>query len=208
MEDEPDLNGLLVEVLREAGFEARGFLKAGHFLFATRGRVPDLVILDLNLPDADGLEVARALREDPRTRGAKILMLTARASEEDAVEGLRWADDYVRKPFSLRELLARVRALLRRDEPPSLAWGELRAVGGEVFYEGRALELTPAERAVLLGLMRARGEVVPRARLLDAFGGKNPKSLDVIVARLRRKLGRPELIKSEKGRGYRLCGTP
>ncbi len=208
LEDEPDLNRLLLEVLKEEGFEVRGFLKAGQFLFAVQGQVPDLVILDLNLPDADGLEVARALRENPKTKDVRILMLTARTQEDQVVEGLRFADDYVRKPFSLKELVARVEVLLRREKPQFFEWGGFRVAGGEVLFKGKPLNLTPAEKAVLVELIKAQGEVVRRTKLLDAFGGQNPKSLDVIIARLRRKIGdKGSIIKSVKGEGYRLCGT-
>ena len=177
------------------------------------GQAPDLVVLDVRLPGIDGFEVLRRLR----AAGSKapVLMLTARDDEVDKVIGLELgADDYVTKPFSPRELVARVRAVLRRTEPET---DDDRLDAGDVvldrrsrtaFVDGREVELTSREFDLVWHLAEHPGVVVSRERILDrvwglAFPG-GTRTVDVHVGQLRRKLGRPELIRTVRGSGYKL----
>lgn len=180
----------------------------------------DLVILDVMLPGVDGFEVCRRLREDGR-RDLPILMLTAKGAEDDIVQGLRrGADDYVTKPFSLRELVARIEALLRRFSPPArpdtfefgpwtVAPGELRATAGE-----RTVDLTPRELDLLVLLHRHHGQVVDRKTLLEEVWDLHnvdeieTRTVDVHIAKLRKKIDAsasdgPSLIETVRGIGYR-----
>ena len=177
---------------------------------------PALILLDLNLPDMDGLEVCRRIREKNRI---PIIMLTARGDETDRVVGLELgADDYVPKPFSPRELLARLRAVLRRTAPegePPLVVGNLSVdlQAREVRVSGGAVELTALEFDLLVALARRPGRVVPREVLLEEAGRSDvtvsDRTVDVHVSHLRRKLGddprSPRLIKTVRGVGYVLA---
>lgn len=188
-----------------------------------RSANPDLVVLDVMMPRLQGWEVCRELR---RTSTVPILMLTARGEEMDRVLGLELgADDYVVKPFSFRELLARVHAQLRRasltQQPPAPPDDEGRVVLGDVFVDRRRrivaragvpVGLSPREYALLLALMDAHGAVMPRDQLLDSVWGEawigNPRTLDVHIRWLREKLeadpAAPRLILTVRGAGYRL----
>lgn len=179
----------------------------------------DLVLLDLMLPDADGLEVCRAIRE---RSAVPVVMLTARTAEDDIVEGLEsGADDYVCKPFRSRELLARVRRCLERSREPAPEGGELRAGAivldagrRRVTVDGRPVRLTPSEFGILRVLMQSPGRVFTRSQLIeralgDEFDGLD-RTVDTHVWSLRRKLGeprgRPRHVLSEQGVGYRFGG--
>jgi two-component system phosphate regulon response regulator PhoB len=178
---------------------------------------PDLLILDLMLPGMDGLEVCRHLRQDAATARLPILMLTAKAEEVDRIVGLEvGADDYVVKPFSPRELVARVRAIHRRAQEPADLW--VRRLGAlevdearhSVTVEGAAVELTAKEFGLLCALIRANGRVLNREQLLEGVWGYadaaeiESRTVDVHIRRLREKLG-PEAkrIVTVKGVGYR-----
>ncbi|MDQ6656453.1 MAG: response regulator transcription factor [Verrucomicrobiota bacterium] len=176
---------------------------------------PSLVVLDLMLPGLSGLEVCRILRSDPATRGIPIIMLTAKAEEVDRIVGLEFgADDYVTKPFSPRELVLRISAILRRLEAPQtetkLTAGDLVIDQGrhDVRCAGKRLELTAVEFKLLSTLLQRRGRVQARDRLLsDVWGYEaaiDTRTVDTHVRRLREKLGkRGQLIETVRGFGYR-----
>jgi DNA-binding response OmpR family regulator len=181
---------------------------------------PDLVLLDLNLPGIDGLEVCRRLRKTPGTAAIPIIMLTARVGEADRVSGLDLgADDYVPKPFSVKEVVARVRAVLRRterseDEDETLEDGPIRVdvPARRVLLDGGEVSLTRKEFDLLVHMIRHRGRVLTRERLLERVWGYDypgeTRTVDVHIRRLRRKLGAAaeERIETVVGVGYRFRG--
>ena len=210
VEDEDAIADPLADGLRREGFSIERASTGAEALAAAE---PDLVLLDLRLPDVDGLDVCRSLRE---RSSVPIIVVTARGEETDRVVGLELgADDYVVKPFGLRELVARIRAVTRRTSAEKPAHGPLR-VGDLVVDErarraelsGRELHLTPKEFDVLVLLARDAGAVISRRRLLEDvwetswFGSS--KTIDVHVAALRRKLGDPGWIETVRGVGFRL----
>ncbi|HEX8939490.1 MAG TPA: response regulator transcription factor [Candidatus Limnocylindrales bacterium] len=218
VDDEPKIVGLARDYLEHAGF---GVLEAGDgrtALALVRAESPDLVVLDLGLPGLDGLDVARALR---RESTVPIVILTARDEEVDKVLGLELgADDYVTKPFSPRELVARVRAVLRRLHPAAEPDGVVRAhdltidpARMHVDVAGRAVELTPTEFNLLATLARQPGRIFTRSQLLDALHGvafeSYERAIDSQVKNLRRKLEpdprRPRYVLTVYGVGYRLA---
>ncbi|HEX7086727.1 MAG TPA: response regulator transcription factor [Vicinamibacterales bacterium] len=217
VEDDPDIAALLRLHLSRAGFEI-AMLDAGDAVVqAVRDRQPALVLLDLMLPGLDGFEVCRALRADPRTAGVPIIMLTARAEESDRVMGLELgADDYVTKPFSPKEVVARVRALLRRTQrkasPPVLCYGPL-VVDVErhrVELDGREVRLTAKEFLLLRYLLEHPGRVLSRDLLLSDVWGYTytggTRTVDVHVRRLREKLPLLEdALVTIKQFGYKLA---
>jgi DNA-binding response OmpR family regulator len=210
VEDEDAIADPLVAGLRREGYDVSRVATGEGALEASPA---DLVLLDLRLPDLDGFDVCRRLRE--RTR-APIIMVTARGEEADRVVGLELgADDYVVKPYGLRELIARIRAVTRRAPSLGGASDVLRVDGLEVderarrvTLEGRELELTPKEFELLAELARDPGAAVSRQRLLaevwqTSWYGSS-KTIDVHVAALRRKLGDPGWIETVRGVGFRL----
>ena len=210
VEDEDAIADPLVAGLRREGYDvARGATGEG----ALEAPSTDLVLLDLRLPDVDGLDVCRRLRERSRV---PIIVLTARGEEADRVVGLELgADDYVVKPYGLRELIARIRAVMRRAAAAGGAGGPLRVGELEVderarraTLDGRELELTPKEFELLAALARDPGAALSRQRLLaevwqTSWYGSS-KTIDVHVAALRRKLGDPGWIETLRGVGFRL----
>ncbi|MFI6515457.1 response regulator transcription factor [Spirillospora sp. NPDC050679] len=219
VEDDLETGHELVMALDERGYAAVLASTGRDAVHEIERRPPDLVFLDLGLPDVDGVELCRELRERaPRTA---IVVLTARSQEESVVSALdHGADDYMVKPFRLNELLARARALLRRSppDPPAeqaaVEAGELRVepAARRVFAAGREVALRPREFDLLLALVSSPGEVVPRQRLMDQVWGADwfgdYKTLDVHVSALRRKVaaaGAVEIV-AVRGRGYRLVG--
>jgi DNA-binding response OmpR family regulator len=212
VEDDVEIADVLRRSLRNEGYEVRTSADGVDALDVAAGFVPDLVVLDLGLPRLDGIEVCRRLREDG---DVPILMLTARAETEDRVTGLdSGADDYLAKPFERQELLARIRALLRRRPPrgtASMGVGDLtlNPDSREVHRGERELELTNREFELLEFLMRNERLVVSRERLLDEVWGYDPmaatNTIDVFVSNLRRKLeagGEPRLLHTKRGAGY------
>ena len=210
VEDEDAIAEPLVGGLRREGFEVD---RAATGAAALEAPAADLVLLDLRLPDTDGLDVCRQLRE---RSDVPIIVVTARGEEADRVVGLELgADDYVVKPFGLRELIARIRAVTRRTSERGHAHEPL-AVGGleiderarRATLDGRALDLTPKEFDLLAALARDPGAAVSRRRLLEEvwettwYG--SAKTIDVHVAALRRKLGDPGWIETVRGVGFRL----
>ena len=219
VEDEQDIAGLIKHTLERGGDTRADVVSSGDAaLKAVLDQPPDLIILDLNLPVIGGLEVCRILRARPGTSRVPIIMLTAKTSESDRVNGLDvGADDYVTKPFSLRELAARVRAVLRRGRPdeltPSAAvyrgkflTADFEAVA--VSVEGHAVRLTRREFELLKYLVENRNRVLSRDRLLERVWGYDrlveTRSVDVHVGRLRGKLGPVgRQIETVVGLGYR-----
>ena len=220
VEDEPDIRNLIVHHLARDGFRCRTAGTGAEALTRVRAAVPDLVVLDLMLPEMSGLEVCRRLRGDPATAAVPIIMLTAKADEVDRIVGLELgADDYVAKPFSPKELVARVRAVLRRARPGEagrpLSAGRvsLDAARHVVTVDGRPVELTPKEFDLLHALLEAAGRVLSREHLLNRVWGYSradeieSRTVDVHIRRLRAKLGPEERrITTIKGVGYRLEG--
>jgi DNA-binding response OmpR family regulator len=213
IEDDEAIGALVGTYLEQAGFEVVCECSGEGGLAAVDRRRPRFVVLDLGLPDVDGFELCRQLRG----RGdVAILILTARDDEADRVIGLELgADDYLTKPFSPRELVARVRAVLRRVDPdPSdsrvIEVGELRVDvrTRSATFAGSALALRTLEFELLAELARQAGHVVTRDRLLNRVWGVSfaggTRTVDVHVAQLRKKLGRPEVIQTVRGFGYRL----
>ncbi|MBL9200113.1 MAG: response regulator [Opitutaceae bacterium] len=216
VDDEPDALEILGYKLKEAGY-APLFAKDGtRALAAARDERPALIVLDLMLPEIDGLEVCKLLRRDPLTSAIPILMLTAKAAEMDRVIGLELgADDYVTKPFSPRELVLRIKKLLARvkaaDEPAAL----IRLDGLEidvarhiVKISGETVALTATEFRLLELLARRRGRVQSRDRLLqDVWGYENPidsRTVDTHMRRLREKIGDvARHLETVRGVGYR-----
>ena len=210
VEDEDAIADPLVAGLRREGYDVSRVETGGHALEAPPA---DLVLLDLRLPDIDGFDVCRRLRERSRV---PIIVLTARGEEADRVAGLELgADDYVVKPYGLRELIARIRAVMRRAAALDAANGPLRVGALEVDerarranLDGHALELTPKEFDLLAALARDPGAALSRQRLLaevwqTSWYGSS-KTIDVHVAALRRKLGDPGWIETVRGVGFRL----
>ena len=218
VEDEQDIAGLIKHTLERGGeIEASTVSSGDAALKAVVDSPPDLVILDLNLPVIGGMEVCRMLRARPSTTRVPVIMLTARTSESDRVSGLDiGADDYVTKPFSLRELAARVRAVLRRGRSDASPTGgtyrgkylvaDFDAVA--VSVEGEAIRLTRREFELLKYLVENRNRVLSRDRLLERVWGYDrmieTRSVDVHVGRLRGKLGPVgRQIETVVGLGYR-----
>jgi DNA-binding response OmpR family regulator len=219
VDDEPRIAQLARDYLEHAGFAVllAGDGKSG--LLAVRTRQPDLVVLDLGLPELDGLAVTRAIRE---TSNLPIVMLTARDDELDRILGLELgADDYITKPFSPRELVARVRAVLRRTERAAAEPGD-RVVVGDLALDasrlrtsvaGRSVELTPTEFSILLTMARQPGRIFTRSQLLDAVRGvafeSYERAIDAHVKNIRRKLEpephQPRYVLTVYGMGYRVA---
>src|SRR5205809_2245807 len=212
VEDDAEIADVLRRTLRQEGHEVRSATDGVAALQMAEDFVPDLVILDLGLPKLDGVEVCRRLRAES---DAPILILTARTQTDDRVVGLdSGADDYLVKPFERRELLARMRALMRRRPPrgsASLAVGDLRLNPDtrEVHRGERAIELTNREFELLEYLMRNERLVISRERLLEEVWGYDPmamtNTIDVFVSNLRRKLesgGESRLLHTKRGAGY------
>jgi two-component system KDP operon response regulator KdpE len=218
VEDEPQMRRFLATTLRAQGFAVTEAASAREGLVQTAGRNPDLILLDLGLPDGDGLEVTREIRRSART---PIIVLSARGREQDKVAALDLgADDYLTKPFGVPELLARIRVALRHSMPdatadqPVFRTGELRVdlVRREVFRGDERAHLTPTEYKLLSALVRHAGRVVTHRQLLQEVWGANYADqthyLRVYMAQLRHKLERdptrPRLLTTEPGVGYRL----
>jgi DNA-binding response OmpR family regulator len=218
VEDETDIAGLIKHALERSGEAEAEIVGSGDAaLQAIAAHAPDLVILDLNLPVISGVEVCRILRARAEARSLPIIMLTARAGEDDRVAGLELgADDYVTKPFSLRELTARVKAVLRRGagagaRPDTTYRGDLLVADFDavsVAVRGRPIRLTRREFELLRFLVQNRNRVVSRDRLLERVWGYErlveTRSVDVHVGRLRAKLGDAgQQIETVVGLGYR-----
>ena len=222
VEDERKLRDLVRSYLERAGFTVLSTDSGAEAITMAMASVPDLVILDLGLPDVPGETVARELRETGPTSGTPILMLTAKTAEEDRIRGLELgADDYVTKPFSPKELVARVRAVLRRTEALQRPADEIVRAGDvtldaarmRVEVDGRRVDLTPTEFDLLATLARQPGRVFTRAQLLDAIHGvafeSYERAIDAHVKNIRHKIEAdprsPRYLQTVFGVGYRFA---
>ena len=221
VEDEPAIQALIEVNLRRAGHDARLAADAESARRMVQEELPDLVLLDWMLPGMSGVDFARQLRSAPRTRGVPIIMLTARAEERDKIEALELgADDYVTKPFSPRELMARIKAVLRRHAPQStddaVELGGLRLdpATHRVTAGGSEVNLGPTEFRLLHFLMTHPERVHGRSQLLDQVWGDHvfveERTVDVHIRRLRAALeasGHDRLIQTVRGSGYRMSAA-
>ncbi|MFP4482325.1 MAG: response regulator [Thermovirgaceae bacterium] len=219
IEDEQTIAELVADSLRLWGYRVETVGDGDEGLAVAEGTLPDLVVLDLMLPGLDGWEICRRLKEKEATRDIPVIMLTARRDERDVVAGLELgADDYLRKPFSMSELVARVRALLRRAAQSTTS-GEKTSIGPlvldhereSVTLRGEFLELSPTEYRLLETLARSAGRVLSREELLGKVWGYyagDTRTVDVHIWRLRRKIEtdpeNPKMLHTLRGRGYRL----
>ncbi|MBS1258468.1 MAG: Transcriptional regulatory protein BaeR [Candidatus Scalindua arabica] len=217
VDDEPDIVELVTIHLKKAMFKTRDFPDAESFYSWLDKQTPDLLILDLMLPDKDGLEICKHLKKEDKFSSIPIIMLTAKGDETDKILGLEFgADDYVTKPFSPKELVARVKAVLRRRQKVE-EFGKLD-VGGilivdtekyEVFVEGKRVELTSTEFRILKLLLSKKSKVFSRDDILDHLWGHEKivldRTIDVHIKHLRDKLGKAgRFIKNIRGVGYKL----
>lgn len=222
VEDDNSIRELVAYTFNTAGLEAEGFDKPSLFWEALEKRKPDLVLLDIMLPEEDGIQILQKLRQREDTKKLPVIMLTAKGSEYDKVMGLEsGADDYVSKPFGMMELLARVKALLRRTEDLRPAQESRYVIGDltvnqkrhEVLVKGEAVALTKKEFDMLCYLLENRGMVLTRDQLLNQiwgydFDGEN-RTVDVHIRTLRQKLGDcGTYIETIRGIGYKMGGNP
>ncbi len=218
IEDEPDISNLVALHLKKSNFEVREFVDAGSFMETIETKLPDLIILDLMLPDADGLELCRQLKNSGGlVSSIPIIMLTAKTEEMDRVLGLELgADDYVGKPFSPKELVARVKAVLRRSveykEPEKIKVGNkilIDSMKYQVTVDGDLVNLTTTEFKILEILACRKGNVFSREQILNSLWGSDKvvidRTVDVHIKHLRSKLGEEgKIIKNIRGIGYKI----
>lgn len=223
IEDEPDLQQILAYNLRREGHEVLQAMAGGAGLALARTQAPDLVLLDLMLPDVPGTDVCRLLKADAETRSIPVLMLTAKGEEQDRILGFELgAEDYVVKPFSVKELLLRIQAILRRmaaaEAPPAarpIIFGALRIdpEAHRVWVQDQEIPLTSTEFRLLTTLHERRNRVQTRATLLQDVWGlqadTETRTVDTHVKRLREKLGEAQdCIETVRGVGYRFADRP
>ena len=221
VEDDNSIRKLVLYSLTSAGLEAEGFAHPGEFWAAMGRQIPQVVLLDIMLPEEDGISILKKLRSDSRTRRIQVILLTAKGSEYDKVVGLdAGADDYVSKPFGMMELMARVRSALRRAgqdaaAPPTYTLGPLMVDPGRhlVQVNGENVALTLKEFQVLCLLLEHRDTVFTRDQLLNAIWGYDfdgaSRTVDVHIRTLRQKLGEAgSCIQTIRGIGYKIGGTP
>ena len=215
-EDEESLVETLVYNLQVNGFRTEAVTDGGDVLSRIDEELPDVLILDWMLPTMSGLEICRQIRRKPQSRNLPVVMLTARGAEEDRVRGLdAGADDYVPKPFSVNELIARLRAVLRRvrpilaDERVVRGSLELDLTAHKVTREGKPIHLGPTEFRLLRYFMEHPGRVLTRAQLLDAVWGREAeveeRTVDVHIRRLRKAVNQdtaPDIIRTVRSAGY------
>ena len=218
LEDDDSIRKLVLYGLDSQGFQAKGFALPSEFWRAMDAEMPELILLDIMLPEEDGLSILRKLRARPATKRLPIIMLTAKNSEYDRVIGLdHGADDFVSKPFSMLELIARIRAVLRRAEPAqasgdfSLGLLFVSPDRHEVKVGGKDVTLTNKEFELLCLLLRNKGIVLTRATLMDRVWGfeseRENRTLDVHIRTLRVKLGEAgSYIETVRGLGYKIGG--
>ena len=222
VDDEPDILSVLVYHLSREGYRVATAVNGPGALSTAESERPDLIILDLMLPGMDGYQVLRDLRAEEATRQIPVILLTARREEEERIRGFETgADDYITKPFSARELILRVQAVLRRAKAEALSTHrrlvvgpvELDRDGHRAFADGREMDLTPLEYRLLEVLMERRGRVQSRRQLLqavwDTTAAIETRTVDMHVARLRSKMGEQgDLIETVRGIGYRFRARP
>ncbi len=215
IEDDEDIALVVREALKSQGFEVNHFLKALDFFRAVEKKTPDLVIIDVMLPDFDGFRIANFLKNRPDLSDIPVIFLTARVSEEDKLKGFDLgADDYITKPFSVKELIARVNAVLRRAGKKKK--GKVFRIEGlevdtekvKVKVKGKEIKLTPSEFKILKFLLENYGKPVSREKLIESIWGydhdASDRTVDVHIKHLRDKLGEyGRFIKTVRGFGYK-----
>ena len=219
VDDEPDILELVSLNLKKAGFKTKEFLKSESFLGFIQKSDCDLVILDLMLPDADGFEICKLLKKNEKFAHIPVIMLTARGDEMEKILGLEiGADDYITKPFSPRELVARAKVVLRRDDNGKSSKSNKVKIGNdveldllkyEVTVSGLKVELTSSEFKILKLITEKKGWVYSREQILETIGGNEKgvldRTVDVHIKNLREKLGESgKYIKNIRGVGYKL----
>lgn len=219
VEDDAGIRELVVYTLQNTGMEARGFSDGAALTAALRGAKPDLILLDIMLPGEDGISILRRLRSLPDTAALPVILLTAKNTEYDKVIGLdSGADDYIAKPFGMMELVARIRAVLRRSQDKLLSADSHPLTAGAISIDerahtvcvsGRDVQLTLKEYQLLVLLMKNQGAVLTRDVLLENIWGYGSESetrtVDVHIRTLRQKLGDSgALIETVRGVGYRM----
>ncbi|GMV27695.1 MAG: DNA-binding response regulator [Phycisphaerae bacterium] len=220
VDDERDLVDLLAINLQKAGYQTLAAFNGRQALAAIAGTPPDLILLDLMIPEVSGIEVARRVRTDPATAGIPIVMLTARGTESDQLAGLTMgADDYISKPFSMRVVLARIEAVLRRTAKPevpsrifSMGTIVLNTDTHQATVDGQPVKLTLTEFRLLCALIQASGRILSRAVLMQRAMGPGvtvtERTIDVHVTAIRKKLGpHAARIKTVRGVGYRMVDS-
>lgn len=217
VEDDTSIRELLVYTLNASGFCAQGFESAHDFFEATKKSLPELILLDIMLPDTDGMEILKTLKSSSVTSQIPVIMLTAKGDRLDKIKGLdSGADDYVTKPFDILELLSRIRAILRRSTPSSAQSNQLlcgkitiNTSSHKVYSDGKEVPLTYKEYELLSILISNKGCVLSRSALLDKVWGINfegeTRTLDVHIRSLRQKLGKSaDCIETVRNVGYRV----
>jgi two-component system, OmpR family, phosphate regulon response regulator PhoB len=215
VEDEPAQREVLSYNLEAEGFRVMQAADGEEAMLLVNEALPDLILLDWMLPNVSGIEICRRLKMRPETRGVPIIMLSARSEEVDKVRGLETgADDYIIKPYSVVELMARVRAALRRTRPAAvgvvLEWADIRLdpETHRVHRDGAVLKLGPTEFRLLSTFMEKPGRVWSREQLLDRVWGRDiyvdTRTVDVHIGRLRKALGGIDVLRTVRGAGYAL----
>jgi DNA-binding response OmpR family regulator len=217
IDDEPDILELVTIHLKKANYDVRGYSDGEHFLKSLKKEMPELIVLDLMLPDIDGIEICKYLKTQDHLSHIPIIMLTARSDVTDRVLGLEFgADDYITKPFSPRELVARVKAVLRRQDEKNkdkkIRIGKILLINTQkytVAVQGVTIDLTPTEFKILKILAEKKGWVFSRTQLLDSLWGEDKividRTIDVHIRHLRKKLGKAgKFIKNIRGIGYKI----
>ena len=229
VEDDESVRELVVYALQSSGFESQGFTSADEFFPAVKKSLPDLILLDIMLPKISGMEILNCIRKDEQTKNIPVIMLTARGSEYDKIAGLdSGADDYVAKPFGVMELIARIKAVLRRSSLASLedklAIASKDLVAGnsllklnydfhKVYVEDREVVLTLKEFELLHYLLQNKNIVITRDKIMDEVWDYNyiseTRTVDVHIKTLRHKLGvAGKLIETIRGVGYKITDEP
>ena len=215
IEDDVNINNLVIYALESAGYEAKGFYTFADFDKEIKKDIPDLVILDVMLPDMDGIEILQQIRNNAATRNAPVIMLTAKTAEIDKVRALDMgADDYVTKPFGVMELLSRIRAVLRRISPKTeddlIVCSNVSVVPSQhkVMVSGVQVDLTLKEYNLLYLMITNKGQVFTRKRLMDKVWGDSfvgeSRTIDMHIKTLRQKLeSGGDIIKTVRGVGYK-----
>lgn len=217
VEDDENIRELITYALKSSGFQAQGFEEGEPFFKALKVQLPDLILLDIMLPDIEGTEILRRLRADEDTSSIPVILLTAKASEMDTVKGLDLgADDYITKPFGVLELISRIKAVLRRVKPQkasSIKYKDLSIDydSRQVFFKEEEITLTFKEFELLYYLMENRGIVLSRDRLMDKVWGFDfegeSRTVDMHIKTLRQKLGAwGTNVETVRGVGYKIGG--
>ena len=218
VEDDTSIRELVLYALKTAEFQVMGFENAASFYKRMKEQQPDLILLDIMLPDEDGVSILKKLKSRPDTENIPVIMMTAKSSEYDKVLGLdSGADDYITKPFGVMELISRVKAVIRRSDRSKGSAGEVLKIGElvldeqkhEVYARGQEVSLTFKEFELLSYLMKNRGLVLSRDKILNTiwnyeYGGES-RTVDVHIGSLRQKLGTcGDFIKTIRGIGYKI----